>query len=178
MNCAGGRYNSEKTTSSAALSVKRSIKVLHYNWQPYAFLSAQLLVVVNYDQRQTANWWSQDARRRSTVHAASPYLDHQHGTLPPSIREPSLTVMQFRNRLNYIEKHTLCLNNIRTLIIIIIIIVIILIKKTICAYTNFQFGCISWYAQCQDSYWRLPSEPIFNFVFNPRDLYYQRYKKK
>ena len=35
------------------------------------------------------------------------------------------------------------------------------------------FGCLSWYSPSRDSYRRLTPEPVFNFVFNSRDLYYR-----
>ena len=49
----------------------------------------------------------------------------------------------------------------------------ILIPKTICTNQNFQCGCLSWYSPFRDSYQRLTPEPVFNCVFNPRDLYYR-----
>ena len=52
------------------------------------------------------------------------------------------------------------------------------IPKTICTHPNFQFGCLSWYSPSRDSYRRLTPEPIFNFVFNPRDLYKGEFLKK
>ena len=36
---------------------------------------------------------------------------------------------------------------------------------------NVQFGCLSCYSPSRDSYRRLTPEPVFNFVFNPLDLY-------
>ena len=67
--------------------------------------------------------------------------------------------------------------------IIIIIIIIynkrnhIPIPKTICTHPHFQYGCLSWFSPSRDSYRRLTPEPVFNFVFNPRDLYYRVCKK-
>ena len=46
-------------------------------------------------------------------------------------------------------------------------------------HSNFQFGCLSWYSPSpsRDSYRRLTPEPVFNFLFNPLDLYYRGCKK-
>ena len=42
----------------------------------------------------------------------------------------------------------------------------------------FQCGCLLWFSTSRDSYRRLTPEPVFIFVFNPRDLYHRGCYKK